>query len=272
MNSLNSIHSPRVGVGGQYTELMLPFTLDREKVSLPPAFRIKFDSNAEIHNKIFDVMIQEELRIKMNLLHRAIKEQRLQHLAQLIEYNQCLIDFIQRHPEEINLERTRLMLLTNQQQLKTLKSVEDRILRLRGQGEVRRGLELTPHPSVSDVRVENQKREPQKRAKGESDAQLHLEQLEVEPVAQGGPASTSRFKKIFLKDHLPFGTMVMQIVAKMSHPEIPNPPKFKVNCNARVLKDLLQSYHHQFDQAYKKKAEAARKSFFQDKAAKQRGS
>jgi hypothetical protein len=65
--------------------------------------------------------------------------------------------------------------------------------------------------------------------------------------------------------------MVMQIAAKMEHPEIPQEPRFKLKTGTNFLKDMHEHYYHSFDKIYKRLIAIERKKSAFEKAAKQRG-
>ncbi|EAR98318.3 regulator of chromosome condensation (RCC1) protein (macronuclear) [Tetrahymena thermophila SB210] len=110
-------------------DIFLPFTVHNSKIILGQAFRIKYESE-HIHQKIYLRVIEEEIRIKYDLIKNHIHQQRKQYCDLVKVYKQDLIKFIEKNKQEVNLERTQLMLKMSPIKLKHFQLQEEYLYNL----------------------------------------------------------------------------------------------------------------------------------------------
>ena len=71
-----------------------------------------------------------------------------------------------------------------------------------------------------------------------------------------------------MRDHLPFGNMIMQIAGKMDHPDAPRRPVLRIKFGPQLCKEVLDAYFKKFEEAYKKAVIAYRKKLVYKKDTK----
>ncbi|KAL4470954.1 hypothetical protein ABPG72_013541 [Tetrahymena utriculariae] len=110
-------------------DIFLPFTVHNSKIILGQAFRIKYESE-HIHQKIYLRVIEEEIKIKYYLIKNHIHQQRKQYCDLVKVYKQDLVKFIEKNKQEVNLERTQLMLKMSPIKLKHFQLQEEYLYNL----------------------------------------------------------------------------------------------------------------------------------------------
>lgn len=87
-------------------------------------YRIKQGAE-HIHNQIIQRVILKEEQSKNSILKTIIIDHRKEYRRKMAEYRDMLYDFIENHRYEIDLERAKLLLLTDPKQLKQIQNKEE---------------------------------------------------------------------------------------------------------------------------------------------------
>jgi len=111
-------------------ETVLPYSVHFEELLFPLALQVKREMNS-IHEKVLLKAIDAEAKIKEAILKDIMKEVLVNYIKELKNYGYRLSDFMNKHKQDINLERAQLMLKTPKDNLIAISKKEEMEFQMR---------------------------------------------------------------------------------------------------------------------------------------------